>query len=213
MKTAVYQSACLMNRDDTHALLGMARRAPGGPPKAEPGADAGQRRRAAGRLDLVRHDSATDRAERSGREGGAGARWHASARPGWPHGVVGSSQVRPIISSHDWRSLTGIGLFVPKPTTSTCSQRLRSRDLEDIIRRCSLASAVGGGDCYSVSHFIWGWSRCVKMRPVRVAAGLGRCRVWARVCAAVRVRQWGRAARDAGATWNANPAVSLALGS
>ena len=33
-----------------------------------------------------------------------------------PHGVVGSSQVRPIISSHDWRSLTGIGLFVPKPT-------------------------------------------------------------------------------------------------
>jgi len=30
-----------------------------------------------------------------------------------PHGVVGSGQVRLIISSRDWRLLTGIGLFVP----------------------------------------------------------------------------------------------------
>ena len=42
------------------SLRGVARRAPGGPPKAEPGADAGPRRRRS-RLDLVRHDSATDR--------------------------------------------------------------------------------------------------------------------------------------------------------
>jgi hypothetical protein len=46
---------------------------------------------------------------------------------------------------------------------------------------------------------------------VRVAAGLGRCRVTAEVCAALRATRVGwlaRAARDAGAPWDANPSVS-----
>jgi len=55
-----------------------------------------------------------------------------------------------------------------------------------------------------------------KSGPVRVVAGWGRCRVTAGVRYALRVfgvGQWGRAARHAGALWDANPLTSLALGS
>jgi hypothetical protein len=53
-----------------------------------------------------------------------------------------------------------------------------------------------------------GWSRRVKIRAVRVAAGGGRYRVTAGVHAARRtagVGQWVRAARDAGGPWVTNP--------
>jgi len=52
---------------------------------------------------------------------------------------------------------------------------------------------------------------------MRAGAGPGRRgplpRPGGGLCRRARWGQWGRAARDAGATWNANPAVSLALGS
>ena len=58
-----------------------------------------------------------------------------------PHGVVGSSQVRPIIRSHDWRSLTGIGLFVPKPTRDVAYHHSYLSDLPRVVRGRPLASA------------------------------------------------------------------------
>ncbi len=60
-----------------------------------------------------------------------------------------------------------------------------------------------------------GWSRRVKIRAVRVAAGRGRCRVTAGVCAAraCGVGWLVRAARDAGCSWDAIPLASLVLGS
>jgi hypothetical protein len=61
-------------------------------------------------------------------------------------------------------------------------------------------------DPTQISHLIWGWSRRVKIRIGAVAAGCGRCRVRAGVCAVVRGGgQWGRAACDAGALWDTNP--------
>jgi hypothetical protein len=59
-----------------------------------------------------------------------------------------------------------------------------------------------------------GWSRCVKIRAVRVWAGWGRCRLAAGPGRGARVvGRYGRAARDAGQLWDANPLESLALGS
>ena len=69
-----------------------------------------------------------------------------------PHGVVGSGQVRPIISSHDWRSLTGIGLFVPKPSHCADCQRCGVPDLGTAVRQRLLASTSVGGDCYSLGY-------------------------------------------------------------
>ena len=69
----------------------------------------------------------------------------------------------------------------------------------------------------SLSHLIRGMDAS-RENPgwCGVAAGLGRCRVTAEVCTALRATGVGwlaRAARDAGAPWDANPSVSLALGS
>jgi hypothetical protein len=58
-----------------------------------------------------------------------------------------------------------------------------------------------------------GWSRCVKMGRGAGRAGIAAV-VVAGVAAGVRVRGAGsgRAARDAGALWDASPLISLALG-
>ena len=60
-----------------------------------------------------------------------------------------------------------------------------------------------------------GWSRCVKIRAVRVLGGLGLLprSGWGSGLDARVVGRYGQAARDAGQLWDANPLESLALGS
>jgi hypothetical protein len=73
--------------------------------------------------------------------------------------------------------------------------------------RCRRIKAISSGGMVALGE---------NLVPVRVAASWGCCRVMAGVvlrCGHAGVGQWGRAARDAGAPWDANPDKSLALGS
>jgi diketogulonate reductase-like aldo/keto reductase len=75
--------------------------------------------------------------------------------------------------------------------------------LERVIAAGTIPPAVNQ---VQFSHLIWGWSRGVKMRAGAGRGGLGLlprpARGWCRCAGRGTV---GRAARDAGALWNANP--------
>jgi hypothetical protein len=65
---------------------------------------------------------------------------------------------------------TGVGLFVPKPSTGAVCQRRSGADLEPNVRECPLASAAVGGDCHSLRHSVAcsGTNTArMRVRPVR----------------------------------------------
>jgi hypothetical protein len=63
--------------------------------------------------------------------------WHAGGRPDGGH-------VR----------CTGVGLFVPKPSTGRHCQRRSTPGQGQTVRGCPLAYTVGGSDCHSLCHSV-----------------------------------------------------------
>jgi hypothetical protein len=102
-----------------------------------------------------------------GRRGRAG---RASPRPepGAGSAGPGAAQRRRLIKYGSIRQRSGpgsdrdravtscanrtIGLFVPKASTNADYQRRGTPDLGRTVRGCPLASAAGGGDCYSLGY-------------------------------------------------------------
>ncbi len=76
--------------------------------------------------------------------------------------------------------------------SKTVTPALRCRRRRNILRTGGLMpcqrvlAPVTGSELGQLSHLIWGWSRRVKIRIGAGHGGLGRCRVRAGVCAAVR---------------------------
>ena len=54
----------------------------------------------------------------------------------------------------DFALSTGVGLFVPKPSTDADCQRRSIPGLRQTVRGCPLASTVDRGDCHSLCHSI-----------------------------------------------------------
>jgi hypothetical protein len=50
------------------------------------------------------------------------------------------------------RELGASGLFVPKPSRGVDCQHFVMPGLAAAVRQCPLASATGGGDCYSLGY-------------------------------------------------------------
>ena len=99
----------------------------------------------------------------------------------WPGGRSGCLEACPPAGSWSSRAPTGAA----GPICLACARGLDSQVGGQRVRAIPQPQQRDGND--NRSHFIWGWSRCVKMRS---RCGLGRpgacCRVRDRVCAAMR---------------------------